>query len=102
MLCIVCRVVWCVKGRAGPISHGLSVGMKLEALHPLTRRDICPATVVAVFDQCQYVVEFDELAPTDFRDAAKDKEKENAQPAASASVWASLYVFTAKGIVVLC
>ena len=60
----------CAQGRAPVYDHGLSVGSKVEVLHPLTRRELCPATVVAVPNVFHYVVELDEIAPGDLRVAA--------------------------------
>ena len=60
----------CAQGRAPVYDHGLSVGSKVEVLHPLSRRELCPATVVAVPNVFHYVVELDEIAPGDLRMAA--------------------------------
>ena len=69
--------------------HGLSVGMKVEALHPITQRDICPATVVAVPDQVHFVIEFDELWLEDIR-----LPKEPAPPVSTVSTRARHYIIT--------
>ncbi|XP_046387459.1 scm-like with four MBT domains protein 1 [Ischnura elegans] len=39
--------------------HGLQEGTKLEAVHPVTRTQICPATVTKVFDDHHYLVTLD-------------------------------------------
>lgn len=39
--------------------HEFEIGMKLEAICPLDRAKICPATVVKVFDDVYFLVEID-------------------------------------------
>ncbi|XP_012258753.2 scm-like with four MBT domains protein 1 [Athalia rosae] len=39
--------------------HNFEVGMKLEAISPINRVEICPATVVKVFDQKYFLVQVD-------------------------------------------
>ncbi|CAL1529108.1 unnamed protein product [Lymnaea stagnalis] len=42
-------------------SHSFEVGMKLEALDPNNRNNICPATVAEVIDSKYFIVEIDDL-----------------------------------------
>ena len=41
--------------------HNLKEGWKLEALNPLYRNQICPATVVKVLNDNYFIVEIDDL-----------------------------------------
>lgn len=47
-------------GHGKAIKHDLKVGMKLEAVNPLNRSEIHPATIVEVFDDTYFLVEIDE------------------------------------------
>lgn len=51
--------------RVGTIKHDLTVGMKCEALHPKNRIEICPATVVKIFDEFYFLVVIDDLTLDD-------------------------------------
>lgn len=52
-------------------THKFEVGMKLEAVSPVDRRSICPATVVKVFDDKYFLVMIDE----EFRNGDVDESK---------------------------
>lgn len=41
--------------------HSFKVGWKLEAINPVTRNEICPATVIDVIDDKYFIVEIDDL-----------------------------------------
>lgn len=47
------------------VSHKFQAGWKLEALNPITRNQICPATVRQILDSKYFVVEIDDLQCTD-------------------------------------
>ncbi|PVD24335.1 hypothetical protein C0Q70_14815 [Pomacea canaliculata] len=47
------------------VQHTFQCGMKLEAVNPNSRNQICPATVVEVIDSRYFVVEIDDLQETD-------------------------------------
>ncbi|GLH01333.1 Polycomb protein Sfmbt [Gryllus bimaculatus] len=49
-------------------SHNFEVGMKLEAVHPHNMAEICPATVVKVFDSSYFLVEVDSNNSSDVGD----------------------------------
>lgn len=44
------------------VRHKFQEGMKLEAIHPHNRIEICPATVVQVFDAYYFMVQVDSHA----------------------------------------
>ena len=41
--------------------HNLRIGMKLEAIHPQNRSEICAATVTRIFDPYYFLVKIDNL-----------------------------------------
>ncbi|CAG2054501.1 unnamed protein product [Timema podura] len=41
------------------VAHKFEEGMKLEAVHPHNMAELCPATVVRVFNSCHFLVEID-------------------------------------------
>lgn len=47
------------------VQHSFQKGWKLEALNPLTRNQICPATVVDILDKKYFLVELDDLQSVD-------------------------------------
>ncbi|ESO90513.1 hypothetical protein LOTGIDRAFT_164102 [Lottia gigantea] len=44
------------------VPHKFQKGMKLEALHPVTRNQIFPATVVEILDEYYFIVELDDVS----------------------------------------
>ncbi|XP_021367553.1 scm-like with four MBT domains protein 1 isoform X2 [Mizuhopecten yessoensis] len=47
------------------VHHTFQKGWKLEALNPITRNQICPATVVDILDKKYFLVELDDLQSVD-------------------------------------
>ena len=47
------------------IEHSFEIGWKLEALNPINKTQICPATVLYVLNSRYFVVEIDDLANTE-------------------------------------
>ena len=54
-----CR--FCIQDQEEIPEHDFQVGWKLEALHPETRTQICPATVIDVIDKYWFTVAFDDM-----------------------------------------
>lgn len=63
-ICLYCILIF-LQIRVGTIKHDLTVGMKCEALHPKNRIEICPATVVKIFDEFYFLVVIDDLTLDD-------------------------------------
>lgn len=53
-------------------AHNFKVGMKLEAISPANRVEICPATVVKVFDEKYFLVQIDV-----YQESVETKDLEN-------------------------
>uniref|UniRef100_A0A1B6CDI0 SLED domain-containing protein n=1 Tax=Clastoptera arizonana TaxID=38151 RepID=A0A1B6CDI0_9HEMI len=49
------------KSKSNVRPHDLSVGLKLEAVHPGTMKHVCPASITRVFDSYFFLVEIDSL-----------------------------------------
>uniref|UniRef100_A0A1B6EZV3 SLED domain-containing protein n=1 Tax=Cuerna arida TaxID=1464854 RepID=A0A1B6EZV3_9HEMI len=53
------------KSRKSLCPHDVAIGNKLEAIHPGNMADICPATVVKIFDSYYFLVAIDVVRVTD-------------------------------------
>ena len=45
------------------LDHSFREGWRLEALHPIKKNEICPATVQQVFSDMYFLVSIDDLNP---------------------------------------
>lgn len=66
-------------------SHNFSVGMKLEAVHPQNRAEICPASIIEVIDDKYFVVAIDDM--TQKSEAAVEEEDEDDDSSTKELTW---------------